>query len=95
MKYSIKIFIESGFPDSIRGVCHYEKSKDEYWIFLSDTLTAAERERTIAHELFHVINGDLHSGADVEEVEQRAHAFTASLYSAPEGRTRHGKTLNL
>ena len=85
MKFRVSVYIESGFPDSIRGVCHYEKPKDEYQIFLSDTLTEEQRKRTLAHEMFHVLHNDLVVGGDISEIEKRAHSFVDALYGKREG----------
>lgn len=55
---------------------------DEVFVFLNADKAAAEQQKTMRHELFHILNGDFqHKTADVEvvEAEARRHENDTSL----------------
>lgn len=82
-RYKVQLFNIS-FPDDPygdhAGTALYDARRDQYAIFLNTQLDPDERQRTLAHELWHVVNGDLQSNKPVRELEAGAEAFVQELY---------------
>ena len=48
-----------------------------YTVFVNSELCEARRQKTLAHELEHIANGDFHSAIHASKLEYLAHQFSA------------------
>lgn len=63
------MILSQPLPLGIKGFLH--KDRGVYYIYVNSNLSQEQQKRTICHEYHHLINDDLSSEDEAEEVERR------------------------
>jgi len=59
-------------PESVDGVATH-LNEEKYVVLLNESLSQAEKEHTIIHEILHIVRNDFDSGKSVSEIETATH----------------------
>ena len=67
----IDIMIMYVRKDSFTGCAVYDRARDLYLILLPEGLDAEEERKTLLHETYHILSGDMEREGPEDEIERR------------------------